>query len=645
MIIATAGHVDHGKTELVKALTGIDTDRLPEEKARGLSIDLGFAYHTLPDGEILGFVDVPGHEKFIRNMLAGIAGIDLGLLVVAADDGLMPQTQEHFAILGLMGIKQCLVALTKIDRVPPERVLAVQTQVDHLMNNSSFTDHSIFPVCAPRHKGIAALRRELGRRANAVRVRPIDGNFRMAIDRVFTLKGVGLVVTGVVFSGAVSTSESLILSSGGASVRVRGIRVNDQTSNKAQIGERCALNIVGRGVSEQSVSRGAWVMHSDLYNPTRRIDVELQVLKTETTPLKHWMPVHFHIGSDHLSARVAVLAGGSIAAGTSGLAQLVLPRDIFAVNGDRFVLRDQSARRTLAGGRVIDPFSPKRGRARPSRISKLSAMCGETPTKILHALMEQCETGVPLWQFSVSHNLKASQMEALISSLGLRRIGNARQERVFSELTWCQLLDRVVTIIESFHKARPNLFGASAKEIQVLLVPFVEIEILDIILGLLVVENRLGARGNRFHLPLHVVNISAQDLSLLARATLVLAPKSGTPPSLFKAASDIGVDASVLEKALKIGVKLDDIMVIGKNRYVPTTVISTLKSAAEQLALRSADGFFTTIEYRHEVNMGRNFVIAVLEYFDRIGFTIRVGDHRRLRTSDTFDLCLERTQK
>lgn len=644
MIVATAGHVDHGKTALVKALTGTDTDRLPEEKARGLSIDLGFAYLSLPDAGKLGFVDVPGHKKFIRNMLAGVVGIDLGLLVVAADDGVMPQTREHLAILGLLGIEQCLVALTKIDRVPRDRVLAVHAQVDRLLNDAGRADHPVFPVCALRGVGVEALRDALGWRAKAERKRPVDGYFRMAIDRAFNLKGVGLVVTGVVFSGVASISESLMLSSDGLPVRVRRIRVHDQFSNQAKVGERCALNIVGRGVNEQSIRRGTWLMHSDLYNPTRRIDVELQVLKTETKSLKHWLPTHLHIGSDHLSTRVAVLSGRSIAAGTSGLAQLVLPRDIVAVHGDRFVLRDHSAQRTLAGGRVIDPFPPKRGRARPSRLVTLSAMRGETPIEILRALAKKSETGVPLWPFSVSHNLPAAQIDALIISLGLRRVGTSLQERAFCELNWRKLLDRVVTEIANFHHSRPTYFGASVKDIQALLVPFVETATLNAILRILVRENRLGARGHRFHLPSHHVHVAAQDLSLLGRAAPVLAPKSGAPPSLYQAAKEIGVDANVLEKTLKIGVRVGEIVVVGKNRYVPKAVISKLEASVEQLASRSTGGLFTTIEYRDEVNMGRNFAIAVLEYFDRIGLTIRVGDYRRLRRCAAGVLSVEKEQ-
>ena len=633
MIVATAGHVDHGKTELVKALTGTDTDQLPEEKARGLSVDLGFAYQALPDSGMLGFVDVPGHEKFIRNMLAGVAGIDLGLLVVAADDGVMPQTREHLAILNLLGIEKCLVALTKIDRAQPDRIREVQLQLKRLLLDEEREGCDVYPICAPKGEGIDALSQALFQHAKGSIVRSTNQNFRMAIDRVFSLKGVGLIVTGMVFSGLIHTSQNLTLSSTGSQVRIRGIRVNSQTSDCAKAGERCALNITGRGIDEHSLRRGNWLMHHDLYSPTKRIDVDLEVLQSEAVALKHWTPTHFHIGSDHLLARVAILSGSSIAAGTRGLAQLVLDRDTFVCHGDRFVLRDQSAQRTIAGGRVIDPFSPKRGRAKPRRIASLKAMCGETPAEILKNLTNQSETGVSLQPFGLAHNLPAPQINALIAPLGFRLVGTAAQERAFCDKRWQELLHCIEKTIAQFHKSNPALFGASIKEIQMLLTPFVETVTLNAALNLLVAENRLSERGKKFYLPSHSVHISAKDKSLLAQATAVLSPPSGTPPSLYQVAKDIGVDVSSLEKALKIGVKLGDITMIEKNRYLPKSMLTKFVIIAEQLAARSGDGLFTTANYRDEVNLGRNFVIALLEYFDRMGFTMQVGNHRRVRCS------------
>ena len=634
MIIATAGHVDHGKTELVKALTGIDTDRLLEEKARGLSVDLGFAYHTLPDNTILGFVDVPGHDKFIRNMLAGVAGIDLGLLVVAADDGVMPQTREHLAILSLMEIRQYIVALTKIDRVSSGRVYDVADQVDRLLTAQGHEGVTIYPVCAPENQGIGELMKALKSRVKAASAAwTAEHHFRMSIDRVFTLKGVGLVVTGMVFSGAVRKGESMTLSTDGSQVRVRGIRAHNTASNGAKAGERCAINIAGRGLNKEVVRRGNWLMHPSLYAPTRRIDVEVKVLASETGPLKHWTPTHLHIGADHLSARVAVLSGGAIPAGGQGLAQLVVSRDAFAVHGDTFVLRDQSAQRTIAGGRVIDPFSPKRGRARPARIAALKAMQHRNVTDALRALTDGSETGVLLTPFSVAYNLPAPRLDMLIDRLSLRRVGQQSKQRVFCETQWHRLGAKVVGAVKGFHRSKPMSPGASVKDIQLALSPHIETSILEVLLGTLVAEQRLNSRGTRFHLPSHSIRISMRDQQLLDRVAPKLAPRSGTPLSLHQAAADLKVDLETLEMTLKTASRLGKMVLIGKNRYAPTHFVAKLGVVAERLAANSADRCFTTAEYRKQTTLGRNFVIDVLEYFDQIGFTERNGNTRYIRRS------------
>ena len=634
MIIATAGHVDHGKTELVKALTGIDTDRLPEEKARGLSVDLGFAYHTLPDNTILGFVDVPGHDNFIRNMLAGVAGIDLGLLVVAADDGVMPQTREHLAILSLMEIRQYIVALTKIDCVSSGRVYDVADQVDRLLTAQGHEGVTIYPVCAPENQGIGELMKALKSRVKAASAAwTAEHHFRMSIDRVFTLKGVGLVVTGMVFSGAVRKGESMTLSTDGSQVRVRGIRAHNTASNGAKAGERCAINIAGRGLNKEVVRRGNWLMHPSLYAPTRRIDVEVKVLASETGPLKHWTPTHLHIGADHLSARVAVLSGGAIPAGGQGLAQLVVSRDAFAVHGDTFVLRDQSAQRTIAGGRVIDPFSPKRGRARPARIAALNAMQHRNVTDALRALTDGSETGVLLTPFSVAYNLPAPRLDMLIDRLSLRRVGQQSKQRVFCETQWHRLGAKVVGAVKGFHRSKPMSPGASVKDIQLALSPHIETSILEVLLGTLVEEQRLNSRGTRFHLPSHNIRISVRDQQLLDRVAPKLAPRSGTPLSLHQAAADLKVDLETLEMTLKTASRLGKMVLIGKNRYAPTHFVAKLGVVAERLAANSADRCFTTAEYRKQTTLGRNFVIDVLEYFDQIGFTERNGNTRYIRRS------------
>ena len=385
MLIATAGHVDHGKTVLVKALTGVDTDRLPEEKARGLSIDLGFAYHTRPDGGVLGFVDVPGHERFIRNMLAGVAAIDYALLVVAVDDGPMPQTREHLAILDLLGVSAGAVVVTKVDLSDDSRVAAVTGRIEKLVEGTGLEGAPVFPVSALSGAGMAALHEHLTGLAaerRAARVRT-GARFRLAVDRCFTVRGAGVVVTGAVFSGEVAVGDRLVLAPAGTGVRVRRIHAQSRPAERGTPGERCAINLAGTELGRTDIRRGDWLTGEPSPGVSQRFDAELRVLASEERPLSHWTPVHVHAGAASLTGRVAVLEGRSIAPGQQGLVQVVVDQPFVGVRGDRFILRDQSARRTVAGGAVLDPAGAIRGRARPERITALRAFAAHAPDRAL----------------------------------------------------------------------------------------------------------------------------------------------------------------------------------------------------------------------------------------------------------------------
>ncbi len=379
MIIGTAGHIDHGKTALVRALTGVDTDRLPEEKARGITIDLGYAYQPLDSGETLGFVDVPGHERLVHTMVAGAIGIDFVLLVVAADDGPMPQTHEHVQVLDLLGLARGAVALTKIDRVPVERASEASAEIRQFLSATGLAESPIFPVCALTGEGIGDLRHYLQDAARQTPARSGGERFRLAVDRSFTLMGIGTVVTGTVHNGSVRVGDRLLISPSGREARVRGIHAQNQPAECGEAGQRCALNLAGPDLHRQDIHRGDWVLDAALHVPTARLDVELRVLAAEEQPLRHWTPVHCHLGAADVTGRVAVLEGEAIAPGAAGLAQLVLDHPVAALHGDRFILRDQSASRTLGGGRVLDVAPPARGRRKPQRLELLRAFAHPNP--------------------------------------------------------------------------------------------------------------------------------------------------------------------------------------------------------------------------------------------------------------------------
>src|SRR4051812_44737126 len=395
MIVATAGHIDHGKTLLVRTLTGVDTDRLPEEKARGISIDLGFAYLPLPGGELIGFVDVPGHERFIRNMLAGVCGIDFALLVVAADDGVMPQTVEHLHILDLLHVKRGAAVITKIDRVDAARVGEVEREVRALLEGTGLSGAPILPVSAYAGIGVSDIKALLTAEATRASSRRIEGEqLRYAIDRTFSVSGSGTVVTGTVFSGAVKPGDRLVVSPAGLEVRVRGIQIQGKPAERAVAGQRCALNLTGADLD--SVRRGDWVLAPEIHKPTQRIDARVSVLRSEEHSLEHWTPVHLHLATSDVTARVATRRGVSVAPGVDAIVQLVLDQPIGALRGDRFILRDQSATRTIGGGFVLDPFAPATRRSAPLRLAELAAFEHDTPEDALAALLAASERPIDL---------------------------------------------------------------------------------------------------------------------------------------------------------------------------------------------------------------------------------------------------------
>ena len=454
MIIATAGHVDHGKTALVKALTGVDTDRLEEEKARGLSINLGFAYTGEGPGKRLGFVDVPGHVRFIGNMLAGVACVDLALLTVAADDGVMPQTREHLDILNLLGIDQALVALTKIDRADKARLAQVKEDIQTLLAGTRFQGAAVHPVCALSGEGLAELQAALAAAAASQSARQASGRFRLAIDRRFTVKGAGLVVTGSVFAGQAQVGDELLLAPQMLPVRVRGLRTQDQVADSAKAGDRAAVNLTGPAqLHLEDIHRGNWLTA----NPgaaVNRFDARLRLLPSEK-PLRHWTPVHLHTAANDTTARVAVLEGGAIQPGEEGLVQLALASPINVCVGDLLIVRDQGAQRTLGGGRALAIDSPARGRAKPERVALVKAVEPDDLAGSLARLLQLQGQGVALAPLANAFNLTAEALATLLPK-GAANIGT---KLALAPEHLQRHLQQATTELAEWHKDNPRKPG------------------------------------------------------------------------------------------------------------------------------------------------------------------------------------------
>jgi selenocysteine-specific elongation factor len=572
VIVATAGHIDHGKTTLVKALTGVDTDRLPQEKARGISIDIGFAHWRPAGGPAVSFVDVPGHERFVRNMLAGVCGIDFALVVVAADDGVMPQTREHVNILDLLGLRRGIAVITKADRADGDRMQEVQRETRRLLAGTTLEQAPLIAVCARDGRGMDQLRAELGQAAASMQRGATEGRrLRHAVDRAFTVPGSGTVVTGTVFDGCVRTGERLVLSPSGRQVRVRGIQKDGAAAGQAQAGERCALNLAGVELSQ--VQRGDWVLHPALHAPTTRMDVELRVLPGESCPLAHWTPVHVYLGTRDVTARVSLRRGASVQPGERAFARLILNQPIAAGHGDRFIVRDQSAQRTVGGGRVLDAAPVQRRQSYELRLRQLQALALPSPGETLRALVALAPAGVDAEAFSRNFNLDAEAFSRLLSQAGLASVGTGARAVVLTPAT------------------------AAAK----------------------VAPRRREALAEN---PEHV------RVWQLARPVLEHAGRAGL--TLAQLAQALRVKEPVLRDLLHRRAQAGDAVRVGDERFYLRATIDDFARVAQEVALAEPGGRFTAGKFRDASGVGRALAVQVLEALDRLGLTRRIADVRVL---------------
>ena len=631
MIIATAGHIDHGKTELIKTLTGVDTDRLPEEKKRGLSIDLGFAYRPLDDGPVLGFVDVPGHERFVRNMLAGVTGIDFALLVIAADDGPMPQTEEHLAILDLLGIARGAVALTKIDRVATERVAEVTALIEALVEPTGLTGCPIFPVSALENIGIEPLRDHLEKSARDLGERPVNGNFRLAVDRCFTLPGAGLVVTGTVFSGTASVGDRLLLSPTGDEARVRSIHAQNRDSSDGHAGQRCAINVAG--LRRSGVHRGDWLVSEGAHVPTRRIDARVRVLPSEAKPLRHRAHVHLHVGAAEVVARVAVLEGRAIPPGERGLVQLILEREIGALAGDRLILRDRSAQRTVGGGRVIDPFPPARGRSKPERLAVLAALDRTDEVSALSALLDLSPRGVDLSRMAQARNQSPAEAQALWRAVDMIQVGPPISPFGLSDQSWQGLRHTVLAALDQWHAGAPEDPGPGPDRLRQALPAVVPTIVFEAIVLDLIDGGDIKRSGAHLHRPNHRTGKADADAALRARIEPLLTAGGTRPPRVVELAEALSMETKVVEGFLRRAARKGWVHAVAPNRFFPPEALLELGQIAEGLAAQAPEDGFSVKAFRDQTGIGRNLAIEVLEFFDKSGLTRRNGDGRQILKS------------
>ncbi len=607
MIVSLAGHVDHGKTSLVHALTGVNTDRLEEEQARGLTIDLGFAY--IDEGRI-GFVDVPGHHRFIHNMLAGIAADQLTLLVIAADDGPMPQSKEHLEILSMVGVRRGIVAITKCDRVDSARVAKCEEEIRDLLAGSFLQDA---PILCTSIEDPTSIEHLLGALRDA-QTDELDDHkpFRLAIDRRFTVKGAGVVVTGTVQAGAVADNEFVYHYPTDTQLRVRGLRAQNETVQRASRGDRCAINVTGLPL--ESIGRGDWITGTPIRR-SREITVELDILKDFPRTLKQWTPVHIYHATSHATGHIALHAGSRLSPGSTKLVDLVCEQPLGVLHGDQLIIRDHGLDTTLGGGRVIFAqanLSPRR--RTPERLAMLHAYHAQDPktcmAKLLQAQAFEIEPFSALWQ------LDQSELANLLKTTGAIEIAGY----AISQATLGDYAKEVMRRITEQQKNHPSSRGLKANAFGDIPDP-----VINQVLSALVQNKRLAVLNGVYGLTTHTAELPVALAGFWQKLQKSL--DTDQPPSsgdLAKAWKQAPTD---MHKQLRELAKRGLIVQIADHRfYLP----EQLEQIAKTVARMAKSAPFTVREFRDQTGIGRNVAIDILEFFDSKGFTRRQDNHRKL---------------
>jgi len=634
IIVGTAGHIDHGKTALVKALTGVDADRLPEEKARGITIDIGFAELDLGDGAHAGFVDVPGHEKFVKNMLAGASGIDIVALVIAADEGVMPQTREHFEICRLLEIKFGVIVLTKIDAVTDEELLEfVKLDVAELVENSFLEHAPVACVSAKTGAGIEEFKNVLRQTARKIPARKNETVARLPIDRSFSVKGFGAVVTGTLISGEICETDELEILPIGKKARVRGLQTHGKTVKSAHTGQRTAVNL--GGVEHSEIERGMVLCEKNRLRPTQIFNAEIEVLKEAKRSLKSRQRVRVHVGTIEVLARVQILnERNEIAAGEKDFAQLRLEVPIVTVPNDRFIVRSYSPQMTIAGGKVLDNSAVKHRRRDMEDVRRYLKNLSEADKikKIKLFLETAGERGALFSDLQARTGWRADVLHTTINKNIEKKAIVETENLYISRAPFENLKVKTLTGIENFHRREPLARGIARETLREKIFAQLALEIFKAALQSLEKAGKIASEKDFVRLAAHNLELSTEEKILREQLEKIYKTALLEVPTLENALADAAQNTKLnkeqARKIFQLFLNSGEIVKASEDFYFTSEAIADLIKNLKEFAAKTPDRLIDVAAFKDIANVSRKYAIPLLEFFDREKITRRAGDKR-----------------
>ncbi len=629
MIIGTAGHVDHGKTALVRAMTGVDTDRLKEERERGISIELGFTYLNLPGGRRAGIVDVPGHERFIKNMLAGAGGFDLALLVIAADEGVMPQTREHMDIIQLLQVNKGIVVLTKCDLVDDEWLDLVKEDVADFLLGTVLEDAPVALVSSVTKKGIPELLDLIGKAAEDVVPKAGRGWPRLPVDRVFTITGFGTVVTGTLLSGVIKVGEMVEVQPEGLSVRVRTIQVHGEKVEAAEAGQRVAVNLAG--LEAEQIVRGSVVAPPGMCKPSQRLDVRLLMLKSAVKPLKNRARVRFYLGAKETLGRVVLLDREELEPGSMVYAQIILEDRAVALKGDRFVIRSYSPMRTIGGGAVIDPLpARKHKRFREDVLDALSTREKGSPAEIVKLYLDTKDNMHLPAEVAAGTGLQEKEVAEAAAILAgeekIKTISGDGKQYLVSKAVYTRWLEDIKTLVVSYHREFPLRDGYPKEEIRSKKFPQLGAKTFQLALLEMEKEGALQVLPKVVAVRGFTTGPDQRQKELIERINRTMSEAAFLPPSWAELSNTIGLNETKGSELLQYLLRAGGLVKVAEDLYFQREVL--LEAIKKVAAYLSEHGEITVGELRDLLGTSRKYALPLLEFFDREKLTRRVGDKR-----------------